>query len=387
MMGPRVLHGPHHSAQRSTTTGTWVERSITAVSKVESVTSIASSFASMSQIEGIDVEKVSAWFVDNIPGATAPFTFDLIAGGRSNLTFKVTDGAGNDFVLRRPPVSHVLASAHDMGREHRLISALGPTDVPVPPALGLCTDESVNGAPFYVMGFVDGVVLDTPEKAEVMDHQTRRAAGFHLIDVLADLHAVDVDAVGLGDLARHGGYVERQLKRWSTQWANSKTRELPVIDEIERRLRERIPEQQGTSIAHGDYRLGNCLVDPVAGQVKAVLDWELCTLGDPLADLGYIGVYWTDDGHPQKRGNDPTAAGGFPLYAELVERYAEQTGRDVSDIQYYVAFGSFRLAVIAEGVYARYLNGVMGDDAVDIEQLKDGVEVTAQAALDALDRL
>jgi len=338
-------------------------------------------------MRGIDEEKVGAWLADNIAGVAAPFTFELIAGGRSNLTFRATDAKGVALVVRRPPLGHVLASAHDMGREHRLISAVGTTDVPVPPALGLCTDESVNGAPFYVMGFVDGVVLDTPEKAEVMDRETRRVAGFHLIDVLAALHAVDVDAVGLGDLARHGGYVERQLKRWSTQWANSKTRELPVIDEIERRLRQRIPEQQGTSIAHGDYRFGNCLVDPVTGEVKAVLDWELCTLGDPLADLGYIGVYWTDDGATQRRGNDPTAAGGFPLYRELVDRYADQTGRDVSDVQYYVAFGSFRLAVIAEGVYARYLHGVMGDDKVDLEQMKAGVEVTAQAAIDALDQL
>jgi aminoglycoside phosphotransferase (APT) family kinase protein len=338
-------------------------------------------------MRGIDEEKVGAWLADNIADVTPPFRFELIAGGRSNLTFRATDGAGRELVVRRPPLGHVLASAHDMAREHRLISAVGTTDVPVPPALGLCTDESVNGAPFYVMGYVDGVVLDAPEKAEGMDLATRRAASFHLIDVLGALHAIDVDAVGLGDLARHGGYVERQLKRWSTQWANSKTRELPMIDDIERRLRERIPEQQGTSIAHGDYRFGNCLVDPVAGRVKAVLDWELCTLGDPLADVGYIGVYWTDDGQPQKRWNDPTAGGGFPPYAELVERYAKQTGRDVSNIEYYVAFGSFRLAVIAEGVYARYLHGVMGDDEVDLEQMKDGVEVMAQASLDALDRL
>jgi aminoglycoside phosphotransferase (APT) family kinase protein len=220
-----------------------------------------------------------------------------------------------------------------------------------------------------------------------MDLETRHQAGFNLIDVLAALHAVDVDAVGLGDLARHGGYVERQLKRWSTQWANSKTRELPIIDEIERRLRERIPEQQGTSIAHGDYRFGNCLTDTDTGRINAVLDWELCTLGDPLADVGYLGVYWTDDGRPQTRSNDPTSAGGFPLYAELVERYADQTGRDVSDVEYYRAFGSFRLAVIAEGVYARYLHGVMGDDNVDLDDMKAGVEVTAQAAIDALDRL
>ena len=206
--------------------------------------------------------------------------------------------------------------------------------------------------------------------------------------MLADLHAVDVDAVGLGDLARHGGYVERQLKRWSTQWANSKTRELPVIDEIERRLRERIPEQQGTSIAHGDYRLGNCLVDTATGRINAVLDWELCTLGDPLADVGYLGVYWTDDGARPNRGERPdrrpAASRSTRSWSSATPSRRAATCRTSSTT---VAFGSFRLAVIAEGVYARYLNGVMGDDPVDLGQLKAGVEVTAQAAVDALNRL
>ena len=337
-------------------------------------------------MRGIDEERVGSWLAANIPGVTAPFRFELIAGGRSNLTFRATDAQGVELVVRRPPLGHVLATAHDMAREHRLIAAVGKTDVPVPPALGLCEDESVNGAPFYVMGFVDGVVLDAPAKAKDVAPETRRVAGFNLIDVLAALHAVDVDAVGLGDLARRDSYVERQLKRWSTQWANSKTRELPVIDEVERRLRERIPKQQGTSIAHGDYRFGNCLTDTATGRINAVLDWELCTLGDPLADVGYLGIYWSDE-EGVGRANDPTAAGGFPKYAELVERYAATTGRDVSEIEYYRAFGSFRLAVIAEGVYARYLNGVMGDEHVDLDDMKRGVELTAQGAVESLDRL
>jgi aminoglycoside phosphotransferase (APT) family kinase protein len=193
--------------------------------------------------------------------------------------------------------------------------------------------------------------------------------------------------VGLGDLARRDSYVERQLKRWTTQWANSKTRELPVIDEVERRLRERIPEQVGASIAHGDYRFGNTLVDIKAGRINAVLDWELCTLGDPLADVGYIGVYWSDEDRKPSRQNDPTSAGGFAQYAELVERYAQVTGRDVSQIEYYRAFGAFRLAVIAEGVYARYLHGVMGDEAVDVGSMKYGVESMAESALESLQKL
>jgi aminoglycoside phosphotransferase (APT) family kinase protein len=338
-------------------------------------------------MRGLDEEKVGAWLAANIADVSGPFAFELIAGGRSNLTFRAIDANGAELVVRRPPLGHVLATAHDMAREHRLISAVGQTDVPVPKALGLCTDDSVNGAPFYVMAFVDGVVLDSPEKAATMDRATRRAASFDLIEVLARLHAVDVDAVGLGDLARRDSYVERQLKRWTTQWANSKTRELPVIDEVERRLRERIPQQVGASIAHGDYRFGNTLVDTQAGRINAVLDWELCTLGDPLADVGYIGVYWSDEGRKPSRQNDPTSAGGFASYAELVERYAQVTGRDVSQIEYYRAFGAFRLAVIAEGVYARYLNNVMGDEAVDLESMKHGVEAMADTALQSLQTL
>jgi aminoglycoside phosphotransferase (APT) family kinase protein len=254
----------------------------------------------------------------------------------------------------------------------------------------LCVDEEVNGAPFYVMGYVDGVVLDGVERAEPMTIEHRRSAGFHLIDVLADLHDVDVDAVGLGDLAKRDGYVERQVRRWSTQWEKSKTRELPAIDEVAKRLGARLPVQRGVAIAHGDYRFGNCLTDLENGRIAAVLDWELCTLGDPLADVGYLGVYWADSGTQQLRSNDPTGIEGFPTYAELIERYASRTGRDLSNIDYYIAFSSWRLAVISEGVYARFLHGAMGDQNLDEETLtgfKTGTEVLAQAALEAMQRL
>ncbi len=323
-------------------------------------------------------------------GAVGPFTAELIGGGRSNLTFTVTGADGRRLVVRRPPLGHVLATAHDMAREHRIISAVGATTVPVAPALGLCTDETVNGAPFYVMGFVDGVVLDAPEKAVLLDEERRAVASADLVDVLADLHDVDVDAIGLGDLARRDGYVERQLKRWSTQWANSKTRELPAIDEVAVELARRMPVQQGVAIAHGDYRFGNCMTDPERGRIAAVLDWELCTLGDPLADVGYLGVYWTDPGASARRHNDPSGAPGFPAYADLLERYAKRTGRDLSGIDYYVAFASWRLAVISEGVYARYLHGAMGDQgigAAELETFKGGTEAFAEAALDAVHRL
>lgn len=340
----------------------------------------------MSSIPGIDLESVTAWLDANVDGLEAPYDFSLIEGGRSNLTYMVTDRNGRCFVLRRPPLGHVLATAHDMAREHKIISAVGTTNVPVPQTLGLCSDDSVNQAPFYVMDFVDGVVLDSPEKGAELSVEQRELVAFNLIDVMADLHAVDVDAVGLGDLARREGYVERQVKRWTRQWADSRTRDLAAIDEVAELLAASIPEQQSVSIAHGDYRLGNCLTDLENNRIAAVLDWELCTLGDPLADLGYLGVYWADPEGNGQRSNDPTGAGQFPPYEQLVERYAARTGRDVSNIPYYVAFSAFRLAVISEGVYARYLHGAMGDD-VDPEILNGFRDAVEELAVGALTRL
>ena len=335
-------------------------------------------------MQGIDEQRVEQWLNANIEGAQGPYEYHLIAGGRSNITFRVVDANGMQMVLRRPPMGHVLATAHDMAREHRLITAVGASNVPVPRTLGLCTDVEVNGAPFYVMGFVPGIVLDSPEKGNLLPMGLRQQASEDLIDVLADLHAVDVDAVGLGDLAKRDGYVERQVKRWSTQWQNSKTRELPAVDEVASLLGNNIPVQQGVSIAHGDYRFGNCLTDVENGRIAAVLDWELCTLGDPLADLGYVGIYWTDPGMPNMRGTDPSGIEGFPTFDHLVERYANRTGRDCSNIGYYKAFASFRLAVICEGVYARYLHGAMGDQQIDLEPMKLTVETLAESALTAI---
>jgi aminoglycoside phosphotransferase (APT) family kinase protein len=341
-------------------------------------------------LEGLDLERVGPWLEANIAGAVGPFEATLIGGGRSNLTYAVTGADGRRLVVRRPPLGHVLATAHDVAREYRIIAALGPTDVPVPEALAVCTDESINGAPFYVMGFVDGVVLDSPARAEGLDPATRARASDDLVDTLAALHAVDVDAVGLGDLAKRDGYIERQLRRWRRQWADSRTRDLPAIDEVAERLSVRMPPQHEVAIAHGDYRFGNCLTDPATGRINAVLDWELCTLGDPLADVGYLGVYWTDPGSGGGRANDPSGGEGFPSYAELLERYAQRTGRDLSGIDYYIAFQSWRLAVISEGVYARYLHGAMGDQGIGADELatmKAGTDRLAADALDAVRRL
>lgn len=338
-------------------------------------------------MHGIDLERVNAWLGDHVADTLPPFDFELIAGGRSNLTYLVVDAAGRRLVLRRPPLGHVLATAHDMAREHRILTAIGRTAVPVPAVLALCEDTEVNGAPFYVMDHVAGTVLDAPVKAEAMKPEARRAASEHLVDVLADLHAADVDQIGLGDLARREGYVERQIKRWTTQWEASKTRELDTIDEVARRLARSVPVQQGVSVAHGDYRFGNCITDVERGRIAAVLDWELCTLGDPLADLGYLGVYWAGpDG--RSRQNDPTSVPGFLGFDAVVERYAGRTGRDVGRIDYYVAFSCWRLAVISEGVYARYVHGAMGgrhDEAV-IGEFRTAVDDLAERALELLGR-
>jgi aminoglycoside phosphotransferase (APT) family kinase protein len=339
-------------------------------------------------IKGVDVEPVTRWFEANVPGATGPLAFELIAGGHSNLTYSVTDAAGHHFVLRRPPLGQVLATAHDMTREHTIISALGPTDVPVAPALGLCVDESVNGAPFYVMDFVDGRVLRDATAATAISEAARRHASHSVADTLAKIHAVDPDRVGLGDLGKKEDYLARQLKRWYGQWEKSKTRELPLVDELHDELLAKVPDQGPASIVHGDYRLDNCMTDD-DGSVIAVLDWEICTLGDPLADVGLLMVYWTeaDDAMPMLL-TAPTAQDGFLSRSEVLDRYADASGRDVSQVDYYTAFGYWKLACIVEGVYARYLGGSMGsNDPSAFEGFKIQVDRCAASAAEALGRL
>jgi aminoglycoside phosphotransferase (APT) family kinase protein len=340
------------------------------------------------QIEGIDTEKVTGWFVDQVPSVAPPLTFSLITGGHSNLTFDVADQAGGRWVLRRPPLGHVLATAHDMGREHKILSALGPTDVPVAPVVGLCQDEAVNGAPFYVMGFVPGTVVRDVGAAQSLSPSQRRAAGESIVDTLARIHAVDVDAVGLGDLGRKDGYIERQLKRWYGQFNKSRNREVPQVDAVHERLLAAVPPQGVGTIVHGDYRLDNCMLAD-DGTIAAVLDWEICTLGDPLADVGLLQVYWADPGDPTYSGlPSPTSAEGFPTKAELLERYSDASGRDLSDIGYYVAFGYWKLACIIEGVYARYVAGAMGDrgDPSAFDYFGQQVVALADAASAELDK-
>ncbi len=342
-------------------------------------------------VEGIDHDRVSGWMSAAVAGAEAPFTFQLIAGGRSNLTYRVTDASGHDFALRRPPVSHVLPTAHDMRREHTVISALGQTRVPVPRALGLCTDESVNGAPFYVMSFVEGHIVRDERSALQLSEPSRARAGDSLIDTLAGLHDVDVDAIGLGEFARRDGYIARQLKRWHGQFTQSTVDGEPgpaVIDRVHELLAARIPEQQGVSIVHGDYRLDNTVLDDT-GTVQAILDWEICTLGDPLADLGLLLVYWAEpgDGDQALLGVAPTTVPGFARRSDLLARYADTSGRDVSHIAFYRAFGFWKLACILQGVHVRYAGGAAAGDRSGVEQFAAHVGLLGERALAEVESL
>lgn len=331
-------------------------------------------------------DKVEGWLVANIPGATAPFSYTQIAGGHSNLTFKVDDAAGNSYVLRRPPLGHRLASAHDMGREHRIIAGLASTNVPVAPALGLCTDESINELPFYVMKFVNGhVVRDKATAQSVLGESGCRRASESIVDTMAAIHAVDLTASGLNDLGKHEGYIARQLKRWHGNILEQRTRDLPLIDSVYEDLLKRIPKQGDATIVHGDYRLDNTMVDS-DGNVIAVLDWEICTLGDPMADLGLLMVYWTGpDDDASAWSNSVCTAPGFMNRADLARRYAEKSGRDISQLDFYVAFAYWKLACIIEGVYARYVGGALGNlDPSEYEHFKVQVDGAAQKAADLL---
>ncbi len=351
-------------------------------------------------VQGIKISEVTDWLLGHIDGLAAPLSFELISGGRSNLTYAVTGADGRKIVLRRPPVSHVLSTAHDMAREYRVISALRDTDVPVAPALGFCADEAVNDRPFYLMEFVEGYVLrDVAGTEAVLDEARRKMAGEQLIDVLAAIHDVDVDAVGLGDFARRDGYIERQLRRWHGQFGKSQEqakeigvcRPVPLVEDVHKLLTNRLPVQQGTAIVHGDYRLDNTIMSG-DGRIMAVLDWELCTLGDPLADVGTLIAYWAED--PGQ--NTPSSAvvtmaqsaatglPGFPSRTELAGRYSANSGRDLADLNFYVAFAYWKLACILEGVFVRYAANAMGTAASDADVLGPGVEDRARRALEAL---
>ena len=315
-------------------------------------------------VEGADPAAVGPYLATEFGDETwHECSVELIAGGRSNLTYLVTAG-DKELVLRRPPLGHVLPTAHDMSREFTVISALRDTDVPVPEAIHLCTDESVVGAPFYVMERKRGHIVRSqfpPGYAE--SESDKRRAGEGLVDTLVKLHAVDWAAVGLGEFGHPDGFMARQLRRWKQQWERSMTRELPMMDDLITRLEQELPDSPAPTIVHGDFRLDNAILDyDDPGTITAVLDWEMSTIGDPLADVGLMLVYWPQqDDAAEFRDSfgaiTATAAPGFPTRDDVLERYARQSGRDVSQVYFYWAFGFFKLAVILEGIHARFLQG------------------------------
>lgn len=341
------------------------------------------------ETEGISAGLLEEWFAERVPGLDTPLDYEKIHGGLSNLTFLVTDQSGARWVLRRPPLGERLGSAHDMGREVQVVTALADTPVPVPPVVGYCDDDAVTGAPFYVMEFVEGPVLRGPDQAALFPApEQRRRIGEGLVETMAAIHSLDPEAIGLGELGRHDGYVSRQLKRWSGQWEKSKTRELPLVEEVHRKLLESIPEQTETTIVHGDYRLDNVIFSPL-GEVAAVVDWELCTLGDPLADLGLLMVYWAEPSDPELPLFRPaTMEPGFPSRADLATHYQRVSGRDISDLEFFVALGYWKLAVIIEGVLARFRNGQYGEEnRQGGDEFEAAVGLLAGAASDAIERL
>ncbi len=341
--------------------------------------------------EGVDLDRVRDFLVEHVPGASAgaPLRAELIAGGKSNLTYEISDGA-RSWVLRRPPLGHVLPTAHDMSREFRVQRALRGTGVPVPEVYAYCDDADLIGATFYVMEKVDGVVMRDPAATATLSAEQAEACSRELIEVLARIHAVDYEAVGLDDFGRPVGFVERQVRRWGEQWDRSKTRQLPAIDEVARRLHAAVPPSGAPSIVHGDYRLDNTMLAPDdPARIVAVLDWEMATIGDPLTDLGLFLVYWGGDGAARAltpglaAGSAAGPTGGFLDRDAVVEHYARVSGRDVAHLDFYEVLATYKLAVIVEGINARFRMGkTVGDGFSGMDVL---VEALAERALTVAD--
>lgn len=349
--------------------------------------------ASADQPVGYHTARVEAWIAAHIPSLALPLRWTRLEGGHSNLTYLIEDAAGQRAVIRRPPMGELLPKAHDMGREWALISALGGTPVPVPKALGFCEDTSVTGAAFYVMGHVDGHPLYNADDARRWAPEPLRQTLAHsFIDVLADLHAVDPDAVGLGDLGKKDDYIGRQLKTWYRSWnasiAPAKLDD-PRAHALQKYFLEHVPHQGPARIVHGDYGLHNTLVG-ADGRIAAVVDWEISTLGDPLADLGYALNQWAEPGDPPPvRAVPPTTLPGFPTRQALADRYAQRTGRDLRKLDFYIGFNRWKSAAIVHGVYARYCEGKKSSEGVDMDGLKRSILQSlaqAEAAVQRLER-
>jgi aminoglycoside phosphotransferase (APT) family kinase protein len=311
----------------------------------------------VAELPGLDLDALTAWLDADSPGLRqGNLAGEVIAGGKSNLTYRVTDGRST-WALRRPPLAHVLPTAHDMVREFTVISALASTAVPVARPVTLCADPEVLGAPFYLMDFVDGVVLDRPDIIGAVDAPTARRVCEQLMDTLVTLHAVDPESVHLNDFGRPEGFLARQVRRWYGQWQASQTEPRSALDAVVARLNDTLPPQSEPGIVHGDYRLTNVMFRPDLEGIAAVVDWEMATLGDPLTDVGLLVVYQTlsagDDFVMPRMSPDD----GFLTPEQMVGRYAAGSQRDLAHLAWYVAFGYFKLAVVAEGIHHRFLKG------------------------------
>lgn len=302
---------------------------------------------------GIDPDAVAGWLGDLGIRVSGRLSFDRIGLGQSNLTFLIRDEGGGRWVLRRPPIGHLLESAHDVAREARIMSALEGTDVPAPRIFGVADGSALSAVPLVLMEFIDGQVVDTMEIAESLTPRRRREIALSLPRTLAKIHAVDLEKVGLVDLASHKPYAQRQLKRWAGQWEQSKTRDLPALDDLTCRLAAAVPERTELSLVHGDFHLRNVIVSRDTGAVVGALDWELSTLGDPLADMGSLLSYWPEPG--ENTGGDFPASTleGFPGRDELARIYLDETGRDPQALKFWHALGLWKVSIIAEGVMRR----------------------------------
>lgn len=340
-------------------------------------------------LPGLRLPEVVAWLAAEGMPLTGPVTATLFPGGRSNVTYRLTDAAGTELVLRRPPLGNVLPSAHDMGREHRVLAGLHRVGFPVPRPLALCTDESVTGATFLVMEHVAGRIVATASEADALTSEDRAAASQTLVGKLATLHGVDVDAAGLADLGRPAGYLPRQLTRWASQWDLTKTRDLPAMDDLRSRIEQglaAVPEDPPWALVHGDYRLDNVILDPESWQVRAVLDWEMSTLGDPLSDLALFLVYWSESGdglrHCVPVAEHLTDGDGFWGRARIVDEYARATGSSLDHLDVCTALACFKLAVITESIHARTLSGKqLGTAARDTHAMGVATEALADLGL------
>jgi aminoglycoside phosphotransferase (APT) family kinase protein len=340
-------------------------------------------------VRGVDLGPLTAWLTEELDGFAPPYQVDLVSGGHSNLTYRITDRHGRRAALRRPPFGDLPRGAHDVVREHRILTALRDTPVQAPTPLAVCPDPSVTGAPFYAMAWLDGHVVATPDDVErwLARGVARRTAADSLVDALAALHALDPDEVGLGGLGERQDPLGRQLARTRGVWERTRTRDLPVMDRLAARLEATRPAPQRVGLVHADVRLGNAMLND-DGTVAALLDWELCTVGDVLTDVGFLLDSWQqpDDAWPQVwMAPPPTLAGGFPTRTELLDRYAERTGLDLSRIAYYRAFSYWRIAVIAEGMKRRYEARAMATDDIDHDHLAKRVVDLAMLGLDVLE--